>query len=250
MTDFLAANPKAARASNAQYWLGRSYDAQERHAEAAKAFLDGLQELSRRRARGREPVVARQVTDRIKEEQAGVQRARRVAVGLWREADPRGQIGGGAGRASMRSATYDLVAVLPAKAGTHLAAERREIGPRFCGDDGIRWLTPSQLYTTSFAAAVGALLGRALGHAEPFAVAVSGESRQPRAPPASPHRVRLAASARWTIDHGLRGGGGGRSGDSRAPCGVARRAARDAAVGRPLPLLPTGRPRPATRAMP
>lgn len=41
MTDFLAANPKAARASNAQYWLGRSYDAQERHAEAAKAFLDG-----------------------------------------------------------------------------------------------------------------------------------------------------------------------------------------------------------------
>jgi tol-pal system protein YbgF len=41
MTDFLAANPKAARASNAQYWLGRSYDAQDRHAEAAKAFLDG-----------------------------------------------------------------------------------------------------------------------------------------------------------------------------------------------------------------
>ena len=41
MTDFLAANPKAARASNAQYWLGRSYDAEGRHAEAAKAFLDG-----------------------------------------------------------------------------------------------------------------------------------------------------------------------------------------------------------------
>ncbi len=41
MTDFLAANPKAARASNAQYWLGRAYFAQDRFAEAAKAFLDG-----------------------------------------------------------------------------------------------------------------------------------------------------------------------------------------------------------------
>lgn len=41
MTDFLAANPKAVRASNAQYWLGRSYMAQDRFAEAAKAFLDG-----------------------------------------------------------------------------------------------------------------------------------------------------------------------------------------------------------------
>ena len=41
MTDFLAANPKAARASNAQYWLGRTYFAQNRSAEAAKAFLDG-----------------------------------------------------------------------------------------------------------------------------------------------------------------------------------------------------------------
>ncbi len=41
MTDFLAANPKAARASNAQYWLGRTYFAQSRSAEAAKAFLDG-----------------------------------------------------------------------------------------------------------------------------------------------------------------------------------------------------------------
>jgi tol-pal system protein YbgF len=41
MTDFLAANPKAARASNAQYWLGRTYFAQDRSAEAAKAFLDG-----------------------------------------------------------------------------------------------------------------------------------------------------------------------------------------------------------------
>ncbi len=41
MTDFLAANPKAVRASNAQYWLGRTYSAQDRSAEAAKAFLDG-----------------------------------------------------------------------------------------------------------------------------------------------------------------------------------------------------------------
>ena len=41
MTAFLAANPKAARASNAQYWLGRSYMAHEQSALAAKAFLDG-----------------------------------------------------------------------------------------------------------------------------------------------------------------------------------------------------------------
>ncbi len=41
MTDFLAANPKAARASNAQYWLGRSYMADEQFTLAAKAFLDG-----------------------------------------------------------------------------------------------------------------------------------------------------------------------------------------------------------------
>ncbi|MBV8970788.1 MAG: tetratricopeptide repeat protein, partial [Sphingomonadaceae bacterium] len=41
MTDFLAANPKAARASNAEYWLGRSYMAQEQYALAAKAFLAG-----------------------------------------------------------------------------------------------------------------------------------------------------------------------------------------------------------------
>jgi tol-pal system protein YbgF len=41
MTDFLAANPKAARASNAQYWLGRSYMAEDKFTQAAKAFLDG-----------------------------------------------------------------------------------------------------------------------------------------------------------------------------------------------------------------
>ena len=41
MTDFLAVNPKAARASNAEYWLGRSFMAQDQFAEAAKAFLDG-----------------------------------------------------------------------------------------------------------------------------------------------------------------------------------------------------------------
>lgn len=41
MTDFLAANPKAARASNAQYWLGRSYLAEDQFTQAAKAFLDG-----------------------------------------------------------------------------------------------------------------------------------------------------------------------------------------------------------------
>ncbi len=41
MTDFLAANPKAARASHAEYWLGRSYMAQDQYAAAAKAFLDG-----------------------------------------------------------------------------------------------------------------------------------------------------------------------------------------------------------------
>ncbi|MGI4880859.1 MAG: YbgF trimerization domain-containing protein [Janthinobacterium lividum] len=45
MEAFLAANPKAARASNAQYWLGRSYMAQDSHAQAAKAFLDGYQKM-------------------------------------------------------------------------------------------------------------------------------------------------------------------------------------------------------------
>lgn len=42
-TDFIAANPKATRASHAQYWLGRSYLAQNSAAQAAKAFLDGYQ---------------------------------------------------------------------------------------------------------------------------------------------------------------------------------------------------------------
>lgn len=43
MQDFLAANAKSPRASNAQYWLGRTYMAQTQHAQAAKAFLDGYQ---------------------------------------------------------------------------------------------------------------------------------------------------------------------------------------------------------------
>lgn len=43
LTDFLSANPKAARASDAQYWLGKTYAAQKSHAAAAKAFLDGYQ---------------------------------------------------------------------------------------------------------------------------------------------------------------------------------------------------------------
>jgi len=43
LTDFLAANPKAARASDAQYWLGKTYAAEKSHARAAKAFLDGYQ---------------------------------------------------------------------------------------------------------------------------------------------------------------------------------------------------------------
>ncbi len=45
MQDFLTNNPKVARASNAQYWLGRSYMAQESYAQAAKAFLDGYQKF-------------------------------------------------------------------------------------------------------------------------------------------------------------------------------------------------------------
>lgn len=40
---FIAANPKAARASSAQYWLGRTFMAQDKFAQAAKAFLDGYQ---------------------------------------------------------------------------------------------------------------------------------------------------------------------------------------------------------------
>ena len=43
LLDYLAANPKAARAPSAQYWLGRSYMAQDKPAQAAKAYLDGYQ---------------------------------------------------------------------------------------------------------------------------------------------------------------------------------------------------------------
>jgi tol-pal system protein YbgF len=43
LTDFIVANPKAARASDAQYWLGKTYAAQKAPAQAAKAFLDGYQ---------------------------------------------------------------------------------------------------------------------------------------------------------------------------------------------------------------
>ena len=46
MLDFVAANPKAARASNAQYWLGRSYMAEDSYAQAAKAFLTGYKSYS------------------------------------------------------------------------------------------------------------------------------------------------------------------------------------------------------------
>lgn len=41
MTLFVAANPRAPLASNAQYWLGRSYMVHDSYAQAAKAFLDG-----------------------------------------------------------------------------------------------------------------------------------------------------------------------------------------------------------------
>ena len=41
MIAFVAANPKAPLASNAQYWLGRSYMVHDSYAQAAKAFLDG-----------------------------------------------------------------------------------------------------------------------------------------------------------------------------------------------------------------
>lgn len=43
LQDFLAKNPKASRASDAQYWLGKSYAADKQQAAAAKAFLDGYQ---------------------------------------------------------------------------------------------------------------------------------------------------------------------------------------------------------------
>lgn len=41
LTAFVAANPKAARASDAQYWLGKTESARKQHAAAARAFLDG-----------------------------------------------------------------------------------------------------------------------------------------------------------------------------------------------------------------
>lgn len=41
LEDFIAANPKAARASDAQYWLGKTYAAQKQPGQAAKAYLDG-----------------------------------------------------------------------------------------------------------------------------------------------------------------------------------------------------------------
>lgn len=41
LTDFVAANPKAARASDALYWLGKTRSGQKQHAAAARAFLDG-----------------------------------------------------------------------------------------------------------------------------------------------------------------------------------------------------------------
>ncbi len=43
LQDFLAKNPKASRASDAQYSLGKSFAADRQHAAAAKAFLDGYQ---------------------------------------------------------------------------------------------------------------------------------------------------------------------------------------------------------------
>lgn len=47
LTAFVAANPKHARASNAQFWAGRSMLAQGRTADAAKAFLAGYQQFPR-----------------------------------------------------------------------------------------------------------------------------------------------------------------------------------------------------------
>lgn len=41
LTEFVAANPKAARASDALYWLGKTRSTQKQHAAAARAFLDG-----------------------------------------------------------------------------------------------------------------------------------------------------------------------------------------------------------------
>lgn len=41
LTEFVAANPKAARASDALYWLGKTRSTEKQHAAAARAFLDG-----------------------------------------------------------------------------------------------------------------------------------------------------------------------------------------------------------------
>ncbi|TRW18319.1 hypothetical protein FMM06_00630 [Glacieibacterium frigidum] len=41
LTEFVAANPKAARASDALYWLGKTRSTQKQYAAAARAFLDG-----------------------------------------------------------------------------------------------------------------------------------------------------------------------------------------------------------------
>ncbi len=43
MTDFVTRFPKARRAGEAQYWLGRSFAARKQAAAAAKAFFDGYQ---------------------------------------------------------------------------------------------------------------------------------------------------------------------------------------------------------------
>ncbi|WP_419814118.1 tetratricopeptide repeat protein [Glacieibacterium sp.] len=45
LQDFIAANPKSTRASDAQYWLGKTYAAQDQPAQAAKAYLDGYQKF-------------------------------------------------------------------------------------------------------------------------------------------------------------------------------------------------------------
>jgi tol-pal system protein YbgF len=45
LQDFIAANPKSTRASDAQYWLGKTYAAEDQPAQAAKAYLDGYQKF-------------------------------------------------------------------------------------------------------------------------------------------------------------------------------------------------------------
>ena len=45
LTAFVAKNPRAGRASHAQYWLGRSLLAQKQPASAAKAFLDNYRNM-------------------------------------------------------------------------------------------------------------------------------------------------------------------------------------------------------------